>query len=379
MGKIYIIDYLGEHSGVKYYLNSFKELLQEKKDFRVEILSNYSETENPPFFLNHYKGNILKKLFKLGINIFRMYHQIRKHPEDIYIYEAYGTRIDVPFLEIITKSPHHVIDVHEAIAQNKDDNKSLLKIFHKLYKNCVKTAISHSDRTNDYLKEFNYTNLLLNVPHFRYHVDNKYNIDNIPDAIVKSISKDKLNLLFFGNISESKGIDILFEALNSLSSKEKEKINLIIAGKDFDGCIDRIVLDDNIQNVRFLRFITDDELKYLYSKCDFVALPYRKTSQSGIVEMSFNFNKPIIASNIHYFKNILSEFPTFGILSSGIHPNDFAQSIKEAIKAKQDNKRFFNQDNIDKYTNRKEIATFSRKFNSWLHKHLNNGKRPTTD
>ena len=54
---------------------------------------------------------------------------------------------------------------------------------------------------------------------------------------------------------------------------------------------------------------------YLYEHTDYVALPYRKTSQSGILEMAFYFRKPILASDVPYFRRMLTEFPSFGILS----------------------------------------------------------------
>jgi glycosyltransferase involved in cell wall biosynthesis len=41
--------------------------------------------------------------------------------------------------------------------------------------------------------------------------------------------------LFFGNVNESKGIDILLKAFNILPASVAEKSNIIIAGKDFDG------------------------------------------------------------------------------------------------------------------------------------------------
>lgn len=369
MRKIYIIDYIGEHSGVKYYLDSFKRSLQDLNEYEVEILSNYSESNaKRPFFKNHYQGIILRKLFNLIVNILRLYKFVGRNLDDVFIYEAYGTKIDVPFIKIISKAPNHVIDIHEAIAQNEDANKSLLSSFSWLYENFVKTAISHSCRTNNYLINFKYSGKLFNVPHFRYNVDGNFDMNNIASEILCCYDDSKINLLFFGNVNESKGIDILFEALNSLFIDEKNKINLVVAGKDFDGSINRVKLDERIQNVKILRFITDDELKYLYSRCDYVLLPYRKTSQSGIIEMSLNFRKPIIASNIPYFEKTLSEFPSFGILTSGIMPDDFAKGIKLAIAKKENDTVFFNSSDYDKYTNRKEIKDFFINFNEWVKK-----------
>lgn len=121
--------------------------------------------------------------------------------------------------------------------------------------------------------------------------------------------------MFFGNLNESKGVDILLQAFNLLSDENANKFNLIIAGKDFDGAIDRVKIKDNRSVRIFKRHISDDELRFFYNQVDFLCLPYRKTSQSGILEMAFYFKKPIIASDIPYFQQTLTTFPSFGILS----------------------------------------------------------------
>ena len=49
---------------------------------------------------------------------------------------------------------------------------------------------------------------------FRYVFPKNYNKEHIANDIKSSFSKDRINLLFFGNVNESKGIDILLNAFN---------------------------------------------------------------------------------------------------------------------------------------------------------------------
>ena len=105
--------------------------------------------------------------------------------------------------------------------------------------------------------------------------------------------------------------DILISAVNSLEPELRCKANVIIAGKDFDGTVHRVQPSDKAAFKIVLRHIEDDELVYLYEHTDYVALPYRKTSQSGILEMAFYFRKPILASDVPYFRRMLTEFPSF--------------------------------------------------------------------
>ena len=63
------------------------------------------------------------------------------------------------------------------------------------------------------------------------------------------------------------------------------------------------------------RHINDDELVYLYVHTDFILLPYKKSSQSGIFAMAAYFHKPMILSEIPYFKKMIEEYPSFGVVA----------------------------------------------------------------
>ena len=79
--------------------------------------------------------------------------------------------------------------------------------------------------------------------------------------------------------------------------------------------------------------------------------------------MSFYFKKPIIASNIPYFNQVLTEFPSFGILSSV----DYGISLKEAIR-NYSNREYYVKKDYDKYTHRREVEDFMNKFDKWINR-----------
>ncbi len=287
--RIYLIDYIGEHCGMHYYMSSFKQVLKSIQGVDVEIISNFSCENKKPLLKNHYKGNKIKKVFALLFNYFVVNKFINRHLEDVIIYLSYGNSIDVPFINIVSRAPHHIIDIHEAIAQNVDTNKSLKNTFKKLYQTKVKSVISHSKRTDDFLNLYGYKNTILTVPHFKYNFPQFYSVENVPKELKESIDPTRLNLLFFGNLNTNKGIDILLSALNLLSMEDSRLLNIIIAGKDYDGAVNLIEPREDLSIYFFKRHITDDELCFLYQNVDYVLLPYRKTSQSGILEMAFYF------------------------------------------------------------------------------------------
>lgn len=365
MTQIYLVDYLGVHCGMHYYLEAFRNVLSDVPNTTVNILSNYpSKGDEKPFFINQYKGNKLKKGVALLKNLLRLKRFVKRNPKGIYIYLTYGNSIDLPFMKIVAEAQHHLIDIHEAIAQNVDSNERLKHRFKQLYQDRIRAVISHSTRTDDFLKEYGYNSKRLSVPHFKYVFPKKYDLANISKDIFDAINTERINLLFFGNLNESKGVDILLESVNLLEDNIADKLNIIIAGKDFDGAVNRVVPKTG-RSVRIIRrHITDDELRYLYQNVDYLSLPYRKTSQSGILEMAFYFKRPIIASDIPYFHQTLAEFPSFGILA-GNTAESYARTL-ENVSKKHGEATYYNITDYSKYENRSEIKLFISDFIKWL-------------
>lgn len=366
--KIFIVDYIGKHCGMHYYNEALKKTLLSIPDTEVVILSNYTDIETGrPFFLYQYRGSKMRKIAALFCNYIRLLFFVVRFRKDCFLYLSYGNGIDIPFIRIVSLANRNILDIHEAIAQNADNNARLNRQFKKTYRTRVKSVIVHSQRTIDLLNGYGYAGIRLFVPHFRYCFQKDYNIRLVGQDVISSIANDKVNILFFGNITYDKGIDILISAVNKLTPDKSQQVNIIIAGKDFDGTVYRTKpQNEEIFNI-ILRHIEDDELVYLYEHTDYVALPYRKTSQSGILEMAFYFRKPIIASDIPYFKKMLSDFPSFGVLSGNNNPEAYALSLSSIIENHR-SAAYFADDDYARFTNCKEITDFKIQFKNWMNK-----------
>ncbi|MCG4771431.1 MULTISPECIES: glycosyltransferase [Bacteroides] len=368
MKQIFIVDYLGIHCGMHYYNDAFKKVLSNPlPNEKINILSNYPEDKATSFFLNFYSVNKLIGIIFLVYNYIKLYIKVLSNKKACFIYLTYGNSIDIPFLWIISKAPKHIIDIHEAIGQNVDANLRLKKWFKNIYSSKIKSVITHSQRTNNFLNEYDFQGLRLSVPHFKYCFKKTCNENQVEKEIQHSIAKDKINILFFGNINYNKGIDILIQTINALPQEQAEKLNIIIAGKDFDGTIHKIPLMHPQSFQVFLKHINDDELVFLYKNTDYVVLPYRKTSQSGILEMAFYFKKPIIASNIPYFNMMLSKFKSFGMLTDLDIPS-FTNTFSKIIQRHTKYTDYYIDTEYSTYTNRQEITSFSNEFSKWIKK-----------
>lgn len=113
--------------------------------------------------------------------------------------------------------------------------------------------------------------------------------------------------LFFGQIKEVKGLDILLKAF-----PRKEQLKLIIAGKPWKDDFSKyqnIIDERKLKNNTYLKikYVDENERDLLYSACDFIILPYKEIYQSGVLLMSMSFALPIIASDLEANKEVIKD------------------------------------------------------------------------
>ncbi|VAX16054.1 Glycosyl transferase [hydrothermal vent metagenome] len=135
-------------------------------------------------------------------------------------------------------------------------------------------------------------------------------------------------LLFFGFIRDYKGLDVLLKAVAIL--KSQMRLKLIIAGEFYSNEDKYLKLIDELDLKNWVTlhndFIPQDEVKYYFSACDVVVLPYKSATQSGIVQIANNFNKPMISTNVGGLGEVIKENQT-GYLVEKENPEQLANAI----------------------------------------------------
>ena len=145
----------------------------------------------------------------------------------------------------------------------------------------------------------------------------------------------KLNLdagfryvLFFGFIRDYKGLDLLLEAFAD-SFFEKNKIKLIVAGEFYADASKylKLIEDLNIQNSVVLKtdYIPNSEVENFFNAADIVAQPYKSATQSGVTQIGYHFNKPMLVTDV----GGLSEIIPNGKAGYVVPPD--AEKIKNAL------------------------------------------------
>lgn len=108
-------------------------------------------------------------------------------------------------------------------------------------------------------------------------------------------------ILFFGFIREYKGLDLLLRAMAEQCVRDLG-VKLIVAGEFYESekpyfdLIHQLEVGDKI--TFHSHFISDDEVKYYFSAASLVVQPYRSATQSGVTQVAYHFNKPMIVTNV---------------------------------------------------------------------------------
>lgn len=132
--------------------------------------------------------------------------------------------------------------------------------------------------------------------------------DNLGEVQDKNMSREKLGLdangkylLFFGLIRKYKGLDLLLRSMADVRIKSLN-IKLLVVGEFYDDpeTYYRICDEAGIRGLVHFenRFVATSEIKDYFSAADLVAQTYHTASQSGITQLAYNFNSPMLVTNV---------------------------------------------------------------------------------
>lgn len=115
------------------------------------------------------------------------------------------------------------------------------------------------------------------------------------------IPAEKKVLLFFGFVREYKGLRHIIDAMPEIV-KFDSRIELLIAGEfrsDKETYLARIQELGVEENIRIVdAYIPDSGIEPYFACADLVILPYESATQSGIVQIAYAFEKPVIATDV---------------------------------------------------------------------------------
>jgi len=169
-----------------------------------------------------------------------------------------------------------------------------------------------------------------------YQQNNEIDIKKTKEELV--FSKDSIVLLFFGYVRKYKGLDILIEAFPNILTEIPEA-RLLIVGEFYDKPdtyleqIKNLGIEDKVKVVN--EFVPNEEVAKYYEASDIVILPYRSATQSGILNVAYGFNKPVIVTDVGGLSDFVNEGKT-GFVVKPDSPEAIAECVKNFMKVKKE-------------------------------------------
>jgi glycosyltransferase involved in cell wall biosynthesis len=125
-----------------------------------------------------------------------------------------------------------------------------------------------------------------------------------------NLDPDFIYLLFFGFIRNYKGLDLLLKAFADKRLRDK-KLKLIVAGEFYESEVPyrTIVKESGLEKdvIFFNRFINDDEVKHFFCSADLVVQPYKSATQSGVTQIGYQFEVPMLVTDVGGLKEIVPD------------------------------------------------------------------------
>ncbi len=143
------------------------------------------------------------------------------------------------------------------------------------------------------------------------------------------ITEETKVLLFFGFVRKYKGLRYLIEAMPRIV-RSLTDVKLMIVGDfgdhrcEYMDQIERTGVKDHISI--YDGYIPDREVEKFFAACDVVVLPYISATQSGIVQIAYGFEKPVIATNVGGLPDVVADGKT-GYLVSAEAPVEIADAV----------------------------------------------------
>lgn len=134
--------------------------------------------------------------------------------------------------------------------------------------------------------------------------------DNFGMAVTQSQAQKELHLdpqytylLFFGFIRDYKGLDLLLKAFREVKSSPAGKnVKLLVAGEFYNNSEQYYRLEKELglegEVIWRTDFIPDDQVRFYFSAADLIVQPYKSATQSGVTQIAYHFEKPMLVTRV---------------------------------------------------------------------------------
>ncbi len=199
--------------------------------------------------------------------------------------------------------------------------------------------LTFSKTVKQQLENLNYSNIVY-TPH---PLD-----DNLGEKVSKKEACDYLGLdsdikyvLFFGLVRKYKGLDLLLQSFADAEIRDMG-IKLLVVGEFYDDPenYNKIIRENNLSDLVEVtnQFVPISDIKYYFSAADLIAQTYHSATQSGITQIAYNFDKPMLVTNVGGLSEYVPHLKVGYVVEKD--PGQIAESIID----------FFRNERFDEFT-----------------------------
>jgi len=313
---------------------------------RIGILSKYSPAEDG---IAIYTENLIGQLINDGVKVIKIG---QKDSESDYQVDFSSFKLRKELAQIIEKEKLHALHIQHIAPYFSKKTLNLNMIFalkqkvpvivtfHEVYykKNSIKSFLLNMI---EYFVVKSATKVIVHTDIQRKYLEKSFKTNNI-ETVYMGIKSKKLhlrkhkNLLFFGLISQNKGVHILLNAMDKLRD-----FNLTVAGKLGDN-IKKSYLDELIAIKKELKldnvqlefgWVQEKRKTELFEEADLMIMPYLWAPyQSAALHDAFSYGLPVVVTDAGAVHEVVEQFGS-GIVVKANDAMNLSEGIRTAIKS----------------------------------------------
>lgn len=354
--KILFIETLGD-GGIAHYTYNLVNAIQDR-DINVEIITSYKYEikskrikSNRLFFriaflVSQYFPSLEKetplptiirrviKLIEFPINIVQVIQIAERkgvrlfHFQTIHLLELFMAFLLKLYGFHIVYTIHNLSPGHKAI-------NPIQKILYSYFYRYCDALVIHSESCRKTATDL-YTipsKKIYVIPHGDYAFFVPKEKLSKSDAKMQLGLNGKKTILFFGAIRKNKGLQDLIAAFPDVQKRVPNSM-LMIIGEPFHDYphyreqMRRLGIQDSVYE--HLTYIPNEKISDFFYAADIVVLPYHEISQSGVLQIAYAFGKPVIATIVGGFPEVIEDGKNGFLVPPG-QPSELSGKIVELL------------------------------------------------
>ena len=136
------------------------------------------------------------------------------------------------------------------------------------------------------------------------------------------------------------------DVVESRKSKEESDLLLVVAGEFYNNGEQYTALEKELDLEGKIAwhtdFIPDDQVRYYFSAADLIVQPYKTATQSGVTQIAYHFERPMLVTNVGGLAEIVPNGKVGYVCD--VNEDDIARAIKAfAAMDKESREKLFSK------------------------------------